>query len=424
MHIHFTRDAFNDVYYPLLDDETRTQIIFGGSASGKSVFKAQDVIYSLLSGGRNWLCVRNIAKYIRVSIFNELIKLINTHGLSRLFKINQSEMSVTCANGHQALMAGLDDVEKIKSITPRKGIITDIWIEEATEVTDPAKVKQLEKRLRGKSKVKKRIHLTFNPILQTHWIYEKYFKGRFADNDTTYRDDNLLILKTTYKDNNYLEQDDIYALENESDEYFYNVYTLGKWGILGDRIFTNWQTADLQNDPIVKTFDIFKNGLDFGYSNDPTALTRSYYHRGLKRLYIVDEYNAKGKTNDILAQDLKPIVGAEPVVCDSAEPKSIQELCNYQINAIGAIKGKDSVNHGIQWLKQQEIIIDKRLQNTINEFQLYHWKRDKDGNVHNVPVDRNNHHIDALRYAFEDEMLMGDDTLDSFGSTLASNWDG
>ena len=415
--------GFNDIYYDLLDYPTRMQILFGGSASGKSVFKAQDVIYSLLCGGRNWLCCRNVAKTISVSIYNELTKAIFRHGVEEFFSINQSVMSITCKlNGYQALMHGLDNVEKIKSITPRKGVITDIWIEEATE-TKQDDIKQLEKRLRGVASVPKRIHLTFNPILRSHWIYKQYFAGKFSDNDKQYKDDNLFILKTTYKDNRYLEADDIKALENETDEYFYNVYTLGNWGVLGDLIFRNWTTKDVINDPIYETFDIFKNGLDFGYSNDPTALNRMYYHRASGKLYIIDEYHQKEVTNDIIASDIKPIVGADLVVCDSAEPKSIAELCNYGINAVGAVKGKDSVNHGIQWLKQQEIIIDKKCQNTINEFQLYHWKKDKEGNVLNVPVDRNNNHIDNIRYAMEDEMLDADDEIIPVGLTESSQAD-
>lgn len=415
--------GINDAYWDLIDDQHRLQILFGGSSSGKSVFKAQDVVISLLGGERNWLCCRNVAKTIRTSIYNEIIKEIHRQNVADLFRVHQSDMTITCrANDCQALMHGLDNVEKIKSITPKKGVITDIWIEEATE-TKQSDVKQLEKRLRGRASVKKRIHLTFNPILRTHWIYQTYFAGKFSDDDTRYEDENTVIVKTTYKDNRFLEPDDIRALEDESDEYFYAVYTLGNWGVLGDLIFTNWRVANVNDDPIFKTFDIFKNGLDFGYSNDPTALNRMYYHRATKKLYIVDEYNQKEVTNDIIASDIKKIIGNDLVVCDSAEPKSIQELCNYGINAVGAIKGKDSVLHGIQWLKQQEIIIDRQCQNTVNNFQLYHWRKDKDGNVLNAPVDRHNDHIDAIRYSMEGDMLDIDDSVIGIGRTMASQAD-
>ena len=184
---------------------------------------------------------------------------------------------------------------------------------------------------------------------------------------------------------------------------------LHNWGVLGNLIFKNWKVQDVRNSPIFKTFDIFKHGLDFGYSNDPTAYCKMYYQKAKRRLFIIDEHRDIEVTNDQIADDIRPYVDSDNVICDSAEPKSIKELNNYGISALPARKGKDSVIHGIQWLKQQEIIIDRSCQHTKNEFEQYHWKEDKDGNVLNVPVDKFNHHIDAIRYACEDEMLSGDD---------------
>ena len=217
----------------------------------------------------------------------------------------------------------------------------------------------------------------------------------------------MLILKTTYKDNEFLTKEDIELLEDESDPYYYDVYTLGEWGVLGDLIFTNWKIEDvLSNEELVKTFDKFQHGLDFGYTNDPTAYNKIYYHPALKKMWIVGEHNETGLTNEMIADRIKDMVGSDYVTCDSAEPKSIVELNGHGINAIGARKGKDSVLHGIQWLRGLEIIIDVRCQNTINDFQLYQWKKDKDGTALNIPVDKNNHHPDAIRYAMEDYMLM------------------
>jgi phage terminase large subunit len=142
--------------------------------------------------------------------------------------------------------------------------------------------------------------------------------------------------------------------------------------------------------------------LDFGYTNDPTAFNSIYYHRATRSLYIIKEWNAKGCTNDQIAQALKPMVNGGCVVCDSAEPKSVAELNNHQLNSRGAAKGKDSVLHGIQWLQQQNIFIDERCQNTINDFQGYHWKKDKGGDSINIPSDQFSHHPDAVRYACED----------------------
>ena len=175
---------------------------------------------------------------------------------------------------------------------------------------------------------------------------------------------------------------------------------------LGDVIFTGWKIEDLSS--IIPTFDNIRNGLDFGFSKDPTAYTRSHFDAKRKTIYIFDEFQELGLTNPEIAERLKPIIGKERIVCDSSEPKSIQELINCGINAIGARKGKDSIQFGIQWLQQNEIIIDKGCQGVINEFQMYQWKKDKYGESTKTPIDKNNHFIDNIRYQFEDDM--GDNT--------------
>src|SRR5690606_27492679 len=128
--------------------EQRTQVFFGGASSGKSVFLAQRCVVDLLNGGRNYLVCRAVGRTIRRSVFNEIIKIIGGWGLSELFTVNKSEMIITCSNGYQIMFAGLDDVEKLKSMIPARGVITDIWVEEATE-TDRDSLKQLYKRQRG-----------------------------------------------------------------------------------------------------------------------------------------------------------------------------------------------------------------------------------------------------------------------------------
>ena len=393
---------FNDVYIPYLFDDTPTQIFYGGSSSGKSVFLAQRTVLDLMKGGRNYLIVRNVAKTIRGSVYNEIIKAISNMGLSRFFTVQKSEFTITCFNGYQILFCGLDDPEKIKSITPAKGVITDIWIEEATEV-DYNAYKQLTKRLRGRSKVSKRLIMSFNPILQDHWIYKEFFLNVWDDSKKKYKDDKLLILKTTYKDNRFLTEQDIRSLEDEKDKYFYEVYTLGNWGVLGTVIFKNWRVEDLSW--LRDIADNHRNGLDFGFAEDPSALVHTHYDRKKKTIYVLDELYMPWLTNDVLAEEVKKIIGNQLVVCDSAEPKSIKELRQYGVNAIGAKKGKDSVNHGIQWLQQQTIVVDVRCQNMKNELMKYRWKEDKNGNVLPVPVDKDNHLIDALRYAYEDEFI-------------------
>ena len=394
--------VFNEIYIPHLKNLSRVQIFYGGSGSGKSVFLAQRCVYDLMRGGRNYLICRQVGRTIRGSVFTEICKVIVDWGVAHLFTINKTDMLITCTNGYQIIFGGLDDVEKLKSLTPIKGVITDVWIEEATE-TEKDTVRQLMKRQRGGSeKITKRLTMSFNPILQTHWIYQEFFSTiGWADAQTEIQNDNISILKTWYIHNRFLTEQDKRDLESESDKYYYNVYTLGNWGILGNMIFTNWTVEDLSGmaDQLIER----RNGLDFGFSSDPAGFSRSHYDRKHKTIYFFDELYETGLTNDVLAEIIKPKLDGDYVVCDSAEPKSIAEIQRHGINALAAKKGKDSVLFGIQWLQQQKLVIDPSCIHTRNEIQMYHWKEDKDGNAIRQPVDKNNHIIDAARYAYEND---------------------
>lgn len=396
-------NIYNAAYRPFLRSGERTQIFYGGSSSGKSVFLAQRAINDILKGGRNYLVCRAVGRTVRKSVFNEIKKVITDFGLSSKFRINKTDGVITCTNGYQILFTGLDDAEKLKSITPEKGAITDVWVEEATECKRDS-VKQLMKRQRGgEDSTAKRLVLSFNPILQSHWIYEDYFKTIGWKNDQReYKGDGLSILKTTYKDNQFLTPDDIRDLENETDTYYREVYTLGNWGVLGNVIFTNWRVEDLSE--MRSQFTEHRVGLDFGFSSDPAAIAVTHYDRMRKTIYIYDELYETGLTNDMLADEIKKLAPGLPITCDSAEPKSIAELAKYGVYANSANKGKDSVIHGIQWLQQQTVIIDERCINARNEFQSYKWKEDKYGVSMPIPLDKNNHLIDALRYAYEGDM--------------------
>jgi len=395
-------EVFNEIYIPHLNNMSRIQVFFGGAASGKSVFLAQRDVIDVMKGGRNFLICRQVGRTLRGSVVQEIAKVISSWGLSHLFSINKTDGTVTCANGYQIVFAGLDDVEKLKSLVPAKGVFTDVRIEEATEC-DFSSVKQLLKRQRGGNEATpKRLVLSFNPVLISHWIYTEYFSTiAWADDQKEYQSSDLSILKTTYRDNKFLTSDDVHGLQSEKDQYYFDVYSEGRWGVLGHVIFTNWRVEDLSD-----KYDQFTNrrhGLDFGFSSDPAAMPVTHYDRMRKTIYIFDELYERGLTNDLLAEEVTAKVGADHVVCDSAEPKSIAELRKHGVNAGSAKKGKDSVLFGIQWLQQQTIIIDSKCINTRNEFSQYKWKEDAAGNALRQPVDKNNHIIDGLRYAYESE---------------------
>lgn len=398
-------DIFNPIYLKhQLNNNNRYQIYFGGSSSGKSFSLAQRTVLDVFKGNRNYLIVRNVQSTLKRSCLNEITKAISNFKLNEYFQVNKTDMIITCKlNNKQILFCGLDDVEKVKSITPIDGVITDIWVEEATE-TDYKAVKQLDKRLRGKSKVVKRLTLSFNPILKDHWLYTEYF-DIWEDDKQYVEKDNVSILKTTYKDNKFLAEDDIKALESESDKYYYEVYTLGNWGVLGAVIFKNWRVEDFSD--IESTFDNFRHGIDWGFADDPFAYVKSHYDRMRRKLYICDEIEAVGLLNREAAPLVSKKANRELVICDNASPKDVAEFSDLRINAVSARKGAGSIEYGIKFLQGLEIIIHPRCQNFKNEINKYKYKEDKNGNILPIAVDKDNHLIDALRYSLENDMEYG-----------------
>lgn len=228
INIKISKKVFNDIYLPYLDNDDRYLLFYGGGSSGKSYFIAQRYIYKLLHPKRcNLLVVRQTGDTNRKSTFPLLKQVISNWGLSEQFKVNESDMRIKCKlTNNEVAFSGLDDSEKIKSITFENGELTDIWVEEATE-TQETDINQLKVRLRG-GKSKKQMVLSFNPVNIQHWIKKHFIDSGLAT-----------VCFSTYKDNKFLTEDDRKALEalKDSDEYTYNVYCLGKWGILGKTVF-------------------------------------------------------------------------------------------------------------------------------------------------------------------------------------------
>lgn len=228
VNIKINKNVFNDVYIPYLNNEDRYLLFYGGGSSGKSYYVAQRFIYHLIHPKRyNLLVVRQTGDTNRKSTFPLLKQVISNWNLGKYFKINESDMRIRCLlTQNEVAFAGLDDVEKIKSITFENGELTTIWVEEATECQE-ADINQLKVRLRG-GKSKKQMVLTFNPINIQHWIKRHFIDSGLAT-----------VCFSTYKDNKFLTADDRKALEDLQyiDEYTYRVYCLGEWGILGKTVF-------------------------------------------------------------------------------------------------------------------------------------------------------------------------------------------
>lgn len=226
VNININKKVFNSYFVKYLDNDSRYLIFYGGAGSGKSFFVVQRYLYKLLKSKKfNLLVVRATGKSNRDSTFALFKQVINKWGLSKHFKINESDLRIKCLlNGHEIIFSGLDDVEKLKSITFSQGELTDVWIEEASEILE-ADFNQLDVRLRGKG-TKKQIVISFNPIDINHWL-----KKRFFDREA----DNVEISHSNYLNNDFLDDDYKRLLESykDTDPYYYDVYCLRQMGSIG-----------------------------------------------------------------------------------------------------------------------------------------------------------------------------------------------
>lgn len=380
--------VINPIYLDkMIFNDNPIQIYYGGSSSGKSHAIAQRTILDVLSG-RNYLIVRKTGDSIRRSTFNEIVSKLYDLKVQNYFSINKAEMIVQCKlNNRQIIFKGLDDVEKLKSIKPLSGVITDIWLEEATECSYND-YKQLDKRLRGETHFTKRITFSFNPIVRSHWIYETFFKGVWDNTQQYVEKDGVSILKTTYRDNYFLTVDDIARLESEKDPYYRMVYLNGDWGILSGAVFTDWEVAPFRTD----RFDQYRVGVDWGFADDPFACIRSAIVLRERVVYVCDEIYGRGLLNDTTIPLVKKLAHGSMVWCDNAEPKSIAEYRANGINAYAVKKGHGSIEQGINFMKRFHIVIHPSCKHTADEFSSYRYKNDpKTGDTLPDIVDKDNH---------------------------------
>ncbi len=228
--IKISKKVFNKFFLKYLECKTRYLVLYGGAGSGKSYFIVERYLYRILKEKRlNLLAVRKTGKSNRDSTFALFKQVISKWKLNEHFKINESDLRIKCLlNGNEIVFAGLDDVEKLKSITFSKGELTDVWIEEASEILE-SDFKQLDVRLRGKG-TNKQITISFNPIDVNHWLKKRFFDKKY---------DNVTICHSTYKNNDFLDEPYKNLLESykDTDPYYYDVYCLGKWGVLGKTVF-------------------------------------------------------------------------------------------------------------------------------------------------------------------------------------------
>ena len=396
MKINIHTNIFNPVYLPYLEDySTRFLVFYGGAGSGKSHFIAQRLVYKALKDTRKILVLRKVNRTTKASTFQLLLDTLNQFGILNYCVINRTDFSITLPTGSQFLCMGLDDPEKIKSITG----LTDAWLEEATEFSLDD-FSQVNLRVRDPKAENQEIILSLNPVSRANWCYLQFFaeNPELEEFRKTVR-----IVHTTYKDNPHLPEAYVQALlmMKATNEVYYKIYALGEFGSLDKLIYNNWQKMDFDPDTIKGQLLC---GLDFGYTNDPTAFTASILVENERRIYIFKEWGGTGYLNDAIADQIKEMGFAKSIICaDSAEQKSIDEIKRLGISRIKpCVKGKGSVLQGIQKLQQYELIVHPSCENVIEELENYAWKKDKQTNEYiNEPAEGFDHYMDSLRYSLQ-----------------------
>ncbi len=294
----------------------------------------------------------------------------------------------------------MDDPEKIKSI---KGL-SDVVMEEASEFNQDD-FTQLTLRLREPKHKQRQLFCMFNPVSKLNWTYKQWF----ADDAVVDRD-RVAIHQSTYKDNHFLDEQNIKTIENlkQTNPAYYKIYTLGEFATLDKLVFPDFSKRRLSVEKLSGLPSYF--GLDFGYTNDETAFMHVKVDQDNRVIYIMEEYAKHGMLNSDIAKMIKQMgYSKEIITADAAEPKSIAEIKRDGIYRIRpAKKGRDSIVQGIAFMQQYHLVVDDRCVKTIEELENYTYKKDKQsGEYTNEPVDAYNHEIDAIRYALNEINGMG-----------------
>lgn len=380
----------------------RYRVVKGSRASKKSKTTALWYIYHMMKyPAANLLVVRKVARTLQNSCFSDLCWAIERLHVGRYWRATRNPMEIIyIPTGQRILFVGLDDPLKITSISVPKGVLCWMWIEEAYEITREDDFDRLDESIHGllPDGLFTQVTITFNPWSDRHWL-----KKRFFDDP----DENTLAMTTNYMCNEYLSDSDMALFEAmKKNPKRYRVAGLGNWGVVEGLVYDNWEEKSFDIDEVRSRPGVRSAfGLDFGYTNDPTALFCGLVDKGSKTIYVFDEMYERGLTNQHIAKLLiRRGYGKERIIADSAEPKSIAELREAGIIRVHASrKGKDSINNGIQRIQDFHIVVHPRCVNFLTEISTYQWDTDnKTGVLINKPVDYNNHLMDAMRYGIMD----------------------
>ena len=365
----------NIQFYQCVNSQKRIKLFQGGTRSGKTYAICQYLIHLLLDTKKPQIITiaRKTLPAVRASVFRDFMGILEQLGILNNGYLNKSEM-IYYYNQHKVEFISVDEPQKIRG---RKRNI--LFVNEGNELTYED-FRQLIMRTTGE------IIIDFNPSDPIHWIYDELMD----------REDCETFI-STYKDNLFLEKeiiDEIERLKNR-DEQYWRVYGLGEKATFSEgMIFNNWSFINYSEFP--ESDDIFL-ALDWGYSNDPTAIVE--LRKQNNKIYIKEICYKTGMTNQDISAFLKQNKYQNTIIyCDSAEPKSIDELRQSGILAKPSIKGQGSINAGISLIKEFDIFVSNCSKNIKHEYQFYIWEELKDGTKTNKPRDKYNHTMDALRY--------------------------
>jgi phage terminase large subunit len=417
-------DVIGRGYKSFWEFRGRYRVVKGSRASKKSKTAALWFIYSMMKyPGANLLVVRKVFRTLKDSVFTELKWAVNRLRVAPNWKITESPLEMTyIPTGQKIYFRGLDDPLKITSIAVEVGALCWLYVEEAYEVMNEADFNVLDESIRGELSdgLWKQVTLIFNPWNQHHWLKKRFFdvnegetvveelpRGiikRFTS-PNGYNVDTLAIT-TDYTMNEWLNDADraLFEAMRVNNPRRYRVAGLGEWGIVEGVIYENWEESRFDAEEIKKIPGVQSAfGLDFGYTQDPSALFCGLIDVAGKRIWVFDELYEKGMSNERLYKAIADMgYRKERIRADSAEPKSIDRLRELGlVNIQAARKGKDSINHGIDFIQDFKIFIHPDCVNFATEIANYTWDEDKFGKRLNVPVDDFNHLMDAMRYALE-----------------------
>lgn len=401
----FLPDVVGKGYGTFWNWKGRYRVCKGSRASKKSKTMALWCINGIMQyPDANILVVRKVFRTLKDSCFTELKWAVNRLGVGAFWEVKESPLEMTYKpTGQKIYFRGLDDPLKITSIAAEHGYLCWCWVEEAYEIGSESDFNMLDESIRGavppETGLFKQITLTFNPWNEHHWI-----KKRFFDNP----DSETLAMTTNYTCNEWLDEKDknLFEAMKTNNPRRYRVAGLGDWGVSEGLVYENWEEKVFDIDE-VRGLPCVESafGLDFGYTNDPSALFCGLIDVKAKTIWVFDEIYQKGMSNERIAEAVvKAGYSKEKIKADSSEPKSIDRLYDLGLFRIRrARKGKDSINSGIDFIRDYHIFVHPKCVNFITEISNYTWDTDnRTGQKINKPIDDFNHLMDAMRYALED----------------------